>query len=264
MFYSSLTDETASDDDYQHATNVWQRFRIETLGDYSDLYLKTDVLLLADVFENFRDTCIDSYGLDPTYYYTLPGYTWDAMLKYTGIRFELLTDIDMVMFVERGIRGGLSQCSHRYAQANNKYNASSYDPSKPSTYLMYFDVNNLYGWAMSESLSYGEFQWVDDIERFDVMSVSSDSVIGYILEVDLAYPQNVHDAHADLPFCLNRERPPGKRNDKLLATLYDKEPLFTLYRALSQFTTTYSAWITRKKNSSNITIRTIPMASRIY
>ena len=90
MFYSSLTDETTSDDDYQHATNVWQRFRIETLGDYSDLYLKTDVLLLADVFENFRDTCIESYGLDPTYYYTLPGYTWNAM-KYTDIRFELLT-----------------------------------------------------------------------------------------------------------------------------------------------------------------------------
>ena len=177
---------------------------------------------------------IDSYGLDPTYYYTLPGYTWDAMLKYTGIRCELLTDIDMVMFVERGIRGGLSQCSHRYAQANNKYNTSSYDPSKPSTYLMYFDVNNLYGWAMSESLPYGEFQWVDDIERFDVMSVSSDSVVGYILEVDLAYPQNVHDAHADLPFCPNRERPPGKRNDKLLATLYDKERYIVHYRNLQQ------------------------------
>ena len=115
------------------------------------------MLLLADVFENFRDTCIDSYGLDPTYYYTLPGYTWDAMLKYTGIRFELLTDIDMVMFVERGIHGGLSQCSHRYAQANNKYNASSYDSLKSLTYLMYFDVNNLYGWAMSESLPYENF-----------------------------------------------------------------------------------------------------------
>ncbi|KYN38165.1 hypothetical protein ALC56_07459 [Trachymyrmex septentrionalis] len=106
LFYSSLTDETASDDDYQHATNVRRRFCIGTLGDYSDLYIKTDVLLLVDVFENFRDTCIENYGLDPTYYYTLPGYTWDAMLKYTGIRFELLTDIDMVMFVERGIRGG--------------------------------------------------------------------------------------------------------------------------------------------------------------
>ncbi|XP_018302107.1 uncharacterized protein, partial [Mycetomoellerius zeteki] len=231
-FYSSLTDEVVSEDDYQHATNDLRRLCIETLGDYSDLYLKTDVLLLADVFENFRDTCIETYGLDPTYYY-LPGYTWDGMLKYTGIRFELLTDIDMVMFVERGIRGGLSQCSHRYARANNKY-APSYDPSEPSTYLMYFDVNNLYGWAMSESLPYGEFQWVDDVERFDVMSVSSDSVIGYILEVDLAYPQSVHDAHTDLPFCPTRERPPGKRNDKLLATLYDKERYVTYYRNLQQ------------------------------
>ena len=82
-----------------------------------------------------------------------------------------------VMIVEHSIRGGLSQCSHRYVQANDKYNAPSYDPSEPSTYLMYFDVNNLYGWAMSESLPYGEFQWVDDVERFDVTSMSSDSII---------------------------------------------------------------------------------------
>ncbi|KYN18249.1 hypothetical protein ALC57_09442 [Trachymyrmex cornetzi] len=232
-FYSSLTGESISDDDFQHATNVWQRFCIDTLGDYSDLYLKIDVLLLADVFENFRDTCIKSYGLDPAHYYTLPGYTWDAMLKYTDIRFELLTDIDMVMFVERGIRGGLSQCSYRYARANNKY-APSYDPSKPSTYLMYFDVNNLYGWAMSQFLPYGEFQWVDNVEHFNVMSVSSDSVIGYILEVDLVYPQNYHDAHTDLPFCPTRERLPGKRNNKHSATLYDKERYVIHYRNLQQ------------------------------
>ncbi|RLU16025.1 hypothetical protein DMN91_011783 [Ooceraea biroi] len=190
----------------QSETNVnyedQQRFAILTLGEYSDLYLKTNVLLLVDVFENFRDSCINSYGLDPAYYYTLPGFTWDAMLKHTRINFELLTDIDMVMFIERGILGSLSQCSHRYAQANNKY-MQLYDPSKPSSYLMYFDVNNLYG---------------------------------YVLEVDLEYPQHLHDAHADLPFCPTRDKPPGKRQDKLLATLYDKKRYVIHYRNLQQCT----------------------------
>jgi len=116
-FYSSLTGDTVSEDYYMYAVNVWQRFFIRILGEYSDLYLKTDVLLLADIFENFRNNCVASYGLDSAYYYTLPGgFTWDAMLKHTGINIEL-TNIDMVMFVERGIRGGLSQCSGRYARA---------------------------------------------------------------------------------------------------------------------------------------------------
>ncbi|XP_026824313.1 uncharacterized protein LOC113561693 [Ooceraea biroi] len=234
-FYSSLTGNTVSESDYAHAVNVWQRFTIRTLSEYSDLYLKTDVLLLADVFENFRDSCINSYGLDPAYYYTLPGFTWDAMLKHTRINFELLTDIDMVMFVERGIRGGLSQCSHRYAQANNKY-MQSYDPSKPSSYLMYFDVNNLYGWAMCQPLPYANFRWVDDTSNFNVIAVTPDSPKGYVLEVDLEYPRHLHDAHADLPFCSTRDKPPGKRQDKLLATLCDKKRYVIHYRNLQQCT----------------------------
>jgi len=156
LFYSSLTGDTKSD--YAHVVNVWQRFSIRTLGEYSDLYLKTDVLLLVDIFENFRDSCVASYGLDSAYYYTLPGFTWNTMLKHTRVNFELLTDIDMVMFIERGIRGSLSQCSNRYARANNKY-MLSYNPSKSSSYLMYFDViNNLYGWAMCQPLSYADFR----------------------------------------------------------------------------------------------------------
>ncbi|XP_070152501.1 uncharacterized protein [Polyergus mexicanus] len=217
-FHSSLTGDAISENDYARAIRVWERFRVETLGDYSDLYLKTDVLLLADVFENFRDACMRSYNLDPAYYYTLPGYTWDAILKYTSVRFELLTDIDMVMFVERGIRGGLSQCSNRYARANNKY-LQSYDSSEPSSYLMYFDINNLYGWAMCQSLPYENFRWIDNVTSVDLMSVTSDSPIGYILEVDLAYPSDLHDSHADLPFYPTRDKPPGKRDEKLLATL---------------------------------------------
>ncbi|XP_036140462.1 uncharacterized protein LOC118644854 [Monomorium pharaonis] len=231
-FFSSLTSDTVSESDYMHAENVWKRFSVQTLGEYSDLYLKTDVLLLADIFENFRDKCLESYGLDPAHYYTLPGYTWDAMLKYTKITFELLTDIDMVMFIERGIRGGLSQCSGRYAQANNKY-MQTYDPSKPSSYLMYFDVNNLYGWAMCQPLPYGEFQWIE-VSNFDINAIAADSPTGYILEVDLEYPRDLHDEHADLSFCPTRDKPPGKRECKLLATMYDKERYVIHYRNLQQ------------------------------
>ena len=125
---------------------------------------------------------------------------------------------------------------------------------------MYFDVNNLYGWAMSEFLPYGEFQWVDDIERFDVMSVSSDSVVGYILEVDLAYSQNVHDVQTFHSAPIANGLPENGMTNYW--------PLFTIRSAISCtiaiYNNVYSAWITRKKNSSNITIRTIPMASRIY
>ncbi|XP_070150992.1 uncharacterized protein [Polyergus mexicanus] len=189
-------------------------------SEFSDLS-DADFELLArkGVFPyEYVDDVDKFYNLDPAYYYTLPGYTWDAMLKYTSVRFELLTDIDMVMFVERGIRGGLSQCSNRYARANNKY-LQSYDSSEPSSYLMYFDINNLYGWAMCQSLPYENFRWVDNVTSVDLMSVTSDSPIGYILEVDLAYPSDLHDSHADLPFCPTRDKPPGKRDEKLLATL---------------------------------------------
>ncbi|XP_011859255.1 PREDICTED: uncharacterized protein LOC105556762 [Vollenhovia emeryi] len=234
-FFSSLTGDTVSESDYVRAENVWKRFSIQTLGDYSDLYLKIDVLLLADIFENFRDSSINSYGLDPAYYYTLPEFTWDAMLKHTRINFELLTDIDMVMFVKRGIRGGLSKSSGRCARANNKH-MQSYDPSKPSSYLMYFDVNNLYGWAMCQPLPYANFRWVTNVTDFNVNAIAVDSSTCYILEVDLEYPQHLHDEHTDLPFCPTRDKPPGKRQEKLLATVYDKKRYVIHYRNLQQCT----------------------------
>jgi len=229
-FYSSLTDDTVSESDYAHAVNVWQRFSIQTLGEYSDLFLKTDVLLLADIFENFRNSCVASYG---HVYSTGFHGTWDA-IKYTRVNFKLLIDIDMILFIERGIRGGLNQCSNRYARTNNKY-MQSYDPLKPSSYLMYYDVNNLYGWAMCQSLSYADFRWVDT-SNFNVMDIALDSPIGYILEVDLEYPQHLHDAHTDLPFCPTRDKLSGKRQDKLLATLYDKKRYVIHYRNLQQCT----------------------------
>ncbi|XP_070522390.1 uncharacterized protein [Cardiocondyla obscurior] len=164
-FISSLSGNTVSETDYAHAETVWQQFSVRTLGEYSDL-------------------CVESYGLDPAHYYTLPGFTWDAMLKHTRINFALLTDINMVMFVERGIRGGLSQCSNRYAGANNRYMQSGYDSSKPSSYIVYYDVNNLYGWAMCRPLPYADFEWVDDevLANLDVDAITADSPTGYILK----------------------------------------------------------------------------------
>ena len=176
-FYSALNNSDISAEDYSHAQAVWREFDICTLGEYSDLYLKTDVLLLADVFENFRSDCHRAYDLDPAHYYTAPGLTWDAMFKHTGIELQLLTDIDMVLFVERGIRGGISQCSNRYSRANNLY-VADYNPTEDTTYLIYYDVNNLYGWAMMQHLPYGGFEWVENFEQDFPWNVADDSEIG--------------------------------------------------------------------------------------
>jgi hypothetical protein len=193
-FYSNLTGEIISKTDYEHYLKVVDTFNLKTAGEYHDLYLLTDVLLLADVWENFCATCHKYYGLDPCWYYTAPGMSWDAALKMTGIKLELLTDPDMHIFFENGMRGGMSTVSHRYAAANNKY-MTGYDKSKESSYLMYLDANNLYGYGMSSPLPYAGFRWVDTPfeDMFD------DPQTGYVLEVDLEYPKELHDAHNDYP-----------------------------------------------------------------
>ncbi|XP_074042573.1 uncharacterized protein [Leptinotarsa decemlineata] len=238
-FYNKLENKFCPRRFYQRAQDVWTTFNCQNLGDYVDLYMKTDILLLADVFEMFRTCIINSHKLDPAHYFTLPGYTWDAMLKYTGIELELLTDVDMFLFVERGIRGGLSQvCSKRRSHANNKY-INNYDPSKPTTFMMYYDVNNQYGWAMSQYLPYGGFEWTDS--NIDITQIPDDADKGYILEVDLEYPQHLHDKHKDLPFCPEHicpktRKPPvkAKQLSKLMATLQPKEKYIIHYRALKQ------------------------------
>lgn len=114
QFYNRLNDEHISTEDYTFACDVWEKFQIKTIEEYSNLYMKTDILLLADVFENFRNICHEIYKLDPAHYYTIPGFSWDAMLKYTKVKIELLTDIDMLLFVERGCRGGeYSLCNEK-------------------------------------------------------------------------------------------------------------------------------------------------------
>ena len=158
-FYSSLSDEGISEEDYKHAQEVWDTFDCRNIGDYHDLYLRSDVFLLADVFENFRKTAISTNGLDPAHYYTLPGYSWDALLKCTNVSLELITDPDMYLFIEKGLRGGISMVSHRHAAANNQY-MQNYSPEQPTSYLLYLDANSLYAWAMSQPMPTGNFQWV--------------------------------------------------------------------------------------------------------
>ena len=159
-FYSRLSGEGITDEDYKHALNVWDVFDMKTFKDYHELYNETDVLLLADVFENFRNICLENYKLDPAHYFTAPGLAWDACLKMTGVNLELLTDIDMLLMVERGIRGGISMISNRYGEANNKYMEESFNKSKPSKYIQYLDANNLYGAAMSKKLPTHGFKWM--------------------------------------------------------------------------------------------------------
>lgn len=194
------------------------------LGEYSDIYLKTDVLLLADVFEKFRQSSVSNYGLNPSHYYTTPGFSWDAMLKFTSVEIELLTDIDMLLFIERGIRGGISQCSTRYAKADSEYfrmDASNVSDNK--TYIIYLDVNNLYGAAMMRNLPIANFKWSPSRNFNDMMIDVEQHGVGYILEVDLEYPQSLHDLHKDYPMCAEKKCPPGSKYSKLLLTLYDKE-----------------------------------------
>jgi hypothetical protein len=188
-FYSRLNDEDISDEDYHHAQTVWKAFGCKTFRDYHMLYNKSDVLQLADVFENFRDVCVQYYKLDPAWYYTSPGLAWDAALKMTKVKLELLSDPDMLLMIENGIRGGISTISHRYSKANNKYMGDKYDPNQPPKFIMYLDVNNLYAFAMSEPLPTHGFKWMNEPELTNWKSVPC------ILEVDLEYPTELHDLH---------------------------------------------------------------------
>ena len=140
-FYSELILEDISEKDYNHAQKVFEEYCTD-MGDYHDLYVQTDTLLLADVFEKFREKCIEIYGLDPSYFYSAPGLTWQACFKKTEVKIELLTDINMLLMVEKSIRGGMCQATHRYAKANNKY-MKNYDKNIESSYVTYLDANNL-------------------------------------------------------------------------------------------------------------------------
>ena len=249
QFYSILNDQHIMDDEYDHAKKVWKTM-IKTMGEYHDLYLGSDVLLLTDVSENFRKTCMQYYKLDPCHYFTSPGLSWDAMLEITNIKLELMTDID----IEKGMRGGVSYIANRYGNANNKY-MKEYDEKAPSKYVMYLDANNLYGWAMSQYLPTSNFKWMTDkeISKINLAKYKADGKKGLILEVDLEYPRELHDMHNDFPVCPEKvkvsknmlsvycKKIAEKYNisialvSKLIPTLRDKKEYILHYRNLQMY-----------------------------
>ncbi len=228
-FYNQFSGSGISDKDYAHAKKVWHTFNCKATRDYHDLYLRTDTLLLADVTTEFRKTCKKAYGLEALYYYTAPGLAWDAMLKITKIKLDLISDSNMYMMIEKGIRGGISTVMKRHAESNHKY-LSDYDKSKISKFIEYLDANNLYGWAMSQKLPVREFRWMEPNELGNWRSIPC------ILEVDLEYPKELHDLHNEYPLAPEKMIPPGGKVKKLIPNLNDKERYVLHHENLKLYT----------------------------
>ena len=197
------------------------------------------------MFENFRDMCLRVYELDPAHFVSLPGLAWQACLKKTNIKLELLTDYDMLLMVEKGIRGGICHSIHRYAKANNKY-MQNYNNNEESSYIQYLDANNLYGLAMSKKLQVNGFKWFDTLETSalarsnNINEINEDFIKnydenndkGYILEVDVKYPKRLHELHSDLPFL--SERIEVNKCKKLVCNLLNKKKYIAHINALKQ------------------------------
>ena len=197
------------------------------------------------MFENFRDMCLRVYELDPAHFVSLPGLAWQACLKKTNIKLELLTDYDMLLMVEKGIRGGICHSIHRYAKANNKY-MQNYNNNEESSYIQYLDANNLYGLAMSKKLQVNGFKWFDTSETSalarsnNINEINEDFIKnydenndkGYILEVDVKYPKRLHELHSDLPFL--SERIEVNKCKKLVCNLLNKKKYIAHINALKK------------------------------
>ena len=198
-FYSKLSKSGITDEEYIHAQDVYDKLNCKSFLDYHLTYLKTDVLLLADVFENFRKTCMKYYELDPANYVTSPGLSWDAMLLKTNIKLELMSDLKVLDIMERMKRGGLCFVgSKRHVVANNKY-MENYDENKESNYIMYWDANNLYGTVMTQYLPYDEIKIDNTIDINNALKTDDNNDVGYIIECDLHFPEEIHHKLKEFP-----------------------------------------------------------------
>ena len=233
-FYSNLNIDNIDDIDYRHDNNVFKIFKLKNLGEYHDLYVQSDTLLLADVFENFRNKCLEVYELDPTHFLSLPALAWQACLKKMNVKLELLTDYGMLLMVEEGIRGGICHSIHRHAKANNKY-MNNYDKNEESSYIQYLDANNLYGWAMSQKLPVNSFKWVEEKSRTSeefLKNHNENSNKGYIPEADVKYPKKLHDLHSTLPILPRRMN--IDKCKKLVCNLHNKKKYVVHIKTLKQ------------------------------
>ena len=218
-YYGKLYMKNVTKKDYIHSHKVWSVFKIKDIGDYHDLYVQSGTLQLADVFENFRKMCFKIYELDPVRFVSAPNLAWQACLMKTGVELELITDIDMHLMLEKGIRGGICQAIVPLIRANNKY-LKDYDKSMPSSFLKYLDANNLYGWAMCKKLPFKDFNFVDPTyydEDLIKNYSEEENDYGAVLEVDVEYPREVALKHEDLAFLPEKKRINGV--DKLITTL---------------------------------------------
>ena len=244
--YRNLNKEDIKDVDCKHAKIVFKNLVNKSLGDYHDLYVQRYTLLLADVFENFRNVCIKVYEPDPTDFLSASGLAWQTCLKKKEVKLELLPDVDMLLMVEKGIRGGICHAIHRYAKATNKY-MKDYNKEEEESFLKYLDVTNLYGWTMPEPLPADGFDWIKDLYKRDedfIKNYDNDSDKGYILEVDVKYPKNLHDLHSDLPFLPKRMK--IDKCNKLVCNLYDQKNLCYSYKIIK---TSIKSWANIKENS---------------
>ena len=268
-FYDGLNQKPLSDKDYAHAQKVWDYFGFKTFRDFTRFYSITDALLLADVFENFRDTAFEAQNLDPLYKWSAPGYSWECAMYSSKVSLEYVKDFEILNMLEGAIRGGPTFVTERICTANSENLGAdvAFDETKPRKHVMYNDLNALYSCCMTKKLPYKDFKMLtpEEVEAIDIMSLDADADTSYIFEVDLDYPQHLHDSHDDLPLAVEkravlpsdlsptqaklvglyekvRTKPLG--GEKLIMTLYPKKNYVTYLKTL-QFYVRHGLLITK-------------------
>ena len=235
-FFSKLKNDYPSDEELERTMNIFKRFNFKKGEKLTEIYLRSVVILLTCVFEKFIKVSVNEFGINPLYFASLPGYTWQCGLKYTGINLQTLQDKDMILLLENNIRGGISSVmGDRYVQS---------DENKK---ILYIDANNLYGHSMSQMLLYDGINFDRNVKLKDILNTLDDSDIGYFNEDDLSYPDNIKEKTENFPFApVNKKHNPDDfsvymkkispdiytQNKKFICDWSDKKTYLIYYRML--------------------------------